>query len=99
MYNQGFGIADIGKMRKKLYAVNKFLAGLNSSLYPKTYYRTCSFGQVFFSPSVVLMTGKPCIVNPVNQRMLLQPFGNLYGIFHMAGHPDMESLQPLQEKE
>ena len=77
MNDQRFGIADIGQMRKQLHVVDELLARLDSPLDAETDDCACPFRQIFLRPVIVWMARQARLVDPGDQRMLLQPFGNL----------------------
>src|SRR6266540_6747510 len=84
-------------MREKLHTIDELFTCRKPPLDAETDNCSCPFRQIFTGIIIVFVARQAGIIDPAHLRMPFKPDGDLLGIFHMARHPDMERLEPLQK--
>ena len=65
MDDQAFCISDIGKVRKQLYGIDKFLSSLEAAFYSETDDRSIMPVEIFFCDRMIRIVFKTRVNDPV----------------------------------
>ncbi len=99
MDDQGLGIADVGQVAGQLYRVDEGPGRLVPARHAEGQHRPEPVAQVALGQLMGGMGRQSGEAHPVDQRMCIQPPGQLEGIVDVALHPQRQRLQSLQEQE
>ena len=81
MDDQALGVPDVGEVREKLDAVDELLAGLEPPLDAEADDGARPFRKVLLRAACDRdVAGKPRVVDPGDQRVLVQPLRDLLGV-------------------
>ena len=99
MYDQRFGVSDVGQQRKDLGGVREFLGRLIASLDPKGDDAALPIWQVLLCECLVGAAFQPGIVDPGNFVPGFEPLRQRQGVLAVLLNPHRERLEPLYDLE
>ena len=99
MDDQRLGVADVGQQREDLDVVDEPPAGLDAALDPEGHDPAEAAGEVALGELVRRMRLETRVADPGHLGPGLQPLGDRERVLAVAGDPQRQRLEALQEEE